>query len=345
MLTICIIEGHNSEHLNICLDSISKNTSSPYALKVFKEENTREQTLNTVLNDLPNQDLIIAADDIVFTSDWDKNLLNHWNENRILGFSMLYPKSKIIQNRGYRIISIDDVIASEALDNGLDKDEVNPFSMRQCQSITGCFQAIPSKIINAIPKFPLEGRNRLGELLYHSLAIRKGFEVVVLGHFMEHYAVSTKKNPNQKLRSESYLSEKSIWKDATEQFKLNDFAEVKIQREIDQELIDWLNDPCVMYGAGTITEFISANVSFEAHTLCSGLKEEDGKELNGKLIKYKDDIEWLNCQKLLITVQGKEKMILKDVLNLASHLEVCAIFIEKTPSVYRYKLRKIHRRN
>ena len=67
MLTICIIEGHDSEHLEECIESVSKNTASNYTLEVFKEEETREKTLNTILNVLPNRDLIIASDDIVFT--------------------------------------------------------------------------------------------------------------------------------------------------------------------------------------------------------------------------------------------------------------------------------------
>ena len=164
------------------------------------------------MGELPNQDLIIAADDIVFTRDWDKALKKHWNSNGILGFSMLYPKTNLIQNRVCRLISIEDDVASDALDKGLKKDDVDNFDYRNCQTITGCFQAIPSKIIKAIPEFPLEGRNRLGELLYHSLAIRKGFEVGVLGHYLEHHAISTKNNPNHDLASESYLKEKNIWR-------------------------------------------------------------------------------------------------------------------------------------
>ena len=52
-------------------------------------------------------DLVVVADDVVFTKGWDQALLAHWQENRILGFSMTYPGGEIIQDRGYGLISID----------------------------------------------------------------------------------------------------------------------------------------------------------------------------------------------------------------------------------------------
>lgn len=342
MLTICIIESHYSEHLEKCVESISKNTISNYTLKVFKEKETREHTLNTILGELPNQDLIIAADDIVFTKGWDKALKKHWNSNRIVGFSMLYPKTNLIQNRGYRLISIEDDVASDALDKGLSKDDVDNFDYRDCLTITGCFQAIPSKIIKAIPEFPLEGRNRLGELLYHSLAIRKGFEVGVLGHFLEHYAISTKNNPNNDLASESYLKEKNIWEEATTQFNLNDFVEERINREIDQNLIDWLKKPCVIYGAGTITEFIGSKFSLESHTICSGLKEEDGLIICNQEIIYKEDVNWLNFERVLITVEGRETVISNDILKLAPHIKISAVVVSKYESLNKYELLNVN---
>ncbi len=342
MLTICIIEGHNSKHLEKCKESISKNTSSIYRLEVFKEKDTRELTLNTILSALPDKDLIIAADDIVFTRDWDKALNDQWNDNRIIGFSMLYPETNIIQNRGYRLISIDDNVSSDALDNRLKKDDVVNFDYRNCQTITGCFQAIPSKVIKEIPEFPLEGRNRLGELLYHSIAIRKGFEVGVLGHYLEHHAISTKNNPNHDLASESYLKEKSIWQDAVIQFNLNDFVEERISREIDQNIIDWLKEPCVIYGAGTITEFIGSKLGLESHIICSGLKEEEGLMICNQKIRFKRNVNWSNFKRVLIAVNGREKIISEDILQLAPHIKICAVNTNKSKSLSRYELVNIN---
>lgn len=342
MLTICIIEGHDSEHLEECIESVSKNTASNYTLEVFKEEETREKTLNTILNVLPNRDLIIASDDIVFTRGWDKALNEHWNSNRIIGFSMVYPNTNVIQNRGYNLVMIEDDVASEALDKGLSKADVDNFDYRHCQTMTGCFQAIPSKIVTAIPEFPLEGRNRLGELLYHSLAIRKGFEVGVLGHFLEHHATSTKNNPNQNLATESYLREKSIWRDAAIQFKLNELVEKKLSREIDENLINWLKKPGVIYGAGTITEYIGSKFSLESHTICSGLKEEDGLTICDQEIRFKGDVNWSDFERVLITVEGRVKIISEDILKLAPHIKIFAVNINKSQSVNRFELASIN---
>ena len=44
-----------------------------------------------------------------------------------------------------------------------------------------------------------------------------------------------------------------------------------IQAKIDQKLIDWLKKSCVIFGAGTITEFIGSKFS----------------EISKKLLKYK----------------------------------------------------------
>jgi len=341
MLTICIIESHSSEHFEECLDSLRKYTKSSYELKVFKEGDSREKTLNAILADLPGQDLVIVADDILFTAGWDDELAANWKENRIVGFSMLYPATPVIQNRGYRLVSIDGVVSSEALDKGRNKRDVSPFTYRACTTVTGCFQAIPANIARTITEFPLEGENRLGELLYHSIAISKGFEVGVLGHFLEHYGTSTKQNPDVKLKSESYLLERILWKQATEQFGLDELAEVKIRRELDPELASWLLAGGVIYGAGTITEFLGKKESLQAHILCSGLEEEEGMSLDEMVIRYKGNVDWSNVHKALITVEGKEEVIAKDIAMMAPHVEVFSVIIDKTESVHRYGIRKI----
>jgi hypothetical protein len=182
--------------------------------------------------------------------------------------------------------------------------------------MTGCFQAIPSFVSKTLNQFPLEGCNRLGELLYHSMAIQKGIEVGVVGHFLEHHAKSTKQNPNKKLSSESYLFEKKLWTQVTEDFRLNELTSIEINREIEQDLYDWLKVPSLIYGAGTITEFLGSKSNLEPHLLCSGLPEEDGMMFLGQSISHKDNIDWTTIKRVLITVEGKEDLISKDLKNL-----------------------------
>ena len=54
-----------------------------------------------------------------------------------------------------------------------------------------------------------DGKNRLGELLYHILLKRKGGEVLVSPHLLEHYSVSSK-SKNDKINSESFQDELRI---------------------------------------------------------------------------------------------------------------------------------------
>ncbi len=342
MLTICIIKSHESPFFNECLESLRLNTQEPYELKIFLEVGSRENTLNSILAELPEKDLVLVADDILFTKGWDKALITHWKSDRILGFSMFYPGSKTIQDRGYRLVSIDGIVSSEAIDRGLKVSDVEPFDYEDRTTVTGCFQAIPSAVSKVLNQFPPEGQNRLGELLYHSLALREGFEVGVLGHFLEHHGKSTKQNPDIKLRSESYLLEKELWAEVTKDFNLSELASVQIHREIGQDLVNWFNTPGLIYGAGTIAEFLGSKVNLNPHILCSGLAEEEGMILLGKNITYKDNIDWTTIKRILITVEGKEDVISKDLKKLAPKVNIHAVEIRKTERIHYYGIQLIH---
>jgi len=342
MLTICIIKSHKPLFFNECLESLRLNTQEPYELKIFLEVGSRENTLNSILAELPEKDLVLVADDILFTKGWDKALITHWKSDRILGFSMLYPGSKTIQDRGYRLVSIDGIVSSEAIDRGLKTSDVEPFDYEDRTTVTGCFQAIPSAVSKVLNQFPPEGRNRLGELLYHSLALREGFEVGVLGHFLEHHGKSTKQNPDIKLRSESYLLEKELWSEVTKDFNLSGLVSVQVHREIGQDLVNWFNTPGLVYGAGTIAEFLGSKVDLNPHVLCSGLAEEDGMELLAKKIIYKDYIDWEAVSRILITVEGKENAISRDLRKLAPQADVYAVEIRKTKCTHNFGVRSIN---
>ena len=341
MLKVCIIESYDSPYIEKCLESLRLNTQISFDLKLFQEGESRESTLNNILSEMSGMDLVVVADDVLFTKGWDQVLLAHWKENRILGFSMTYPGGEIIQDRGYRLISIDGVVRSEAIDRGLRVATVSPFEYEPRTSMTGCFQAIPALVSKRLNKFPLEGNNRLGELLYHSLAIKKGIEVGVVGHFLEHHAKSTKQNPNKKLSSESYLFEKELWTQVTQDFRLDELTSVEITREIEQGLYDWFNLPGLIYGAGTITEFLASKNDIKPHYLCSGLPEEDGMKFLGKSISHKDNIDWTIIKRVLITVEGKEELISRDLKNLSSNITTHAVKIRRTESIHYYDIFEI----
>ena len=341
MLKICIIESYQSPYIENCLESLRLNTQMSFDLKVFQEGQSRESTLNNILIEMTGKDILVVADDVLFTKGWDKALLAHWKENRILGFSMTYPGGEIIQDRGYKLISIDGIVRSEAIDRGLKVASVNPFGYESRTSMTGCFQAIPASVSDRLNQFPLEGSNRLGELLYHSLAIKKGIEVGVVGHFLEHHAKSTKQNPNNKLSSESYLYEKDLWSKVTQDFRLDRLISDEITREIEQDLYDWFNLPGLIYGAGTIIEFLASKNDIKTHSLCSGLLEEDGMKFLGKSISHKDNIDWATIKRVLITVEGKEELISQDLKNFSSNITIHAVKIRRTKSVHYYDIFEI----
>ena len=341
MLKICIIESYQSPFIENCLESLRLNTQISFDLKLFQEGESREITLNNILSEMTGIDILVVADDVLFTKGWDQALLAHWKENRILGFSMTYPGGEIIQDRGYRLISIDGIVRSEAIDRGLKVASVTPFEYESRTSMTGCFQAIPASVSKSLNQFPLEGSNRLGELLYHSLAIKKGIEVGVVGHFLEHPAKSSKQNPNNKLSSESYLYEKDLWTQVTQDFRLDELTSVEITREIEQDLYDWFNLPGLIYGAGTTTEFLAYNNDIKSHHLCSGLPEEDGMKFLGKSISHKDNIDWKNIKRVLITVEGKEGLISRDLKNFSSNINIHAVKIRKTENVHYYDIFEI----
>jgi len=341
MLKICIIESHQSPFIENCIESLRLNTQIPFDLKLFKEGESRESTLNNVLSEMAGMDILVVADDILFTKGWDQALLTHWKENRILGFSMTYPGGEIIQDRGYRLISIDGVVRSDAIDRGLKVKSVSPFEYEPRTSMTGCFQAIPASVSRRLNQFPLEGSNRLGELLYHSIAIKQGFEVGVVGHFLEHHAKSTKQNPNKKLSSESYLYEKDLWTKVTQDFRLDELITTEITREISQHLNDWFDMPGLIYGAGTITEFLASRNDIKLHHLCSGLLEEDGIKFLGNSISYKDNIDWTITKRVLITVEGKEEFIAQDLKNFSQNITIHAVKIIRTEDVHYYDIFEI----
>jgi hypothetical protein len=342
MLKICIIESYESPYIDKCLESLRLNTQISFNVKVFQENKSREHTLNNILAEMSGMDLVVAADDILFTKGWDRALLTHWKKDRILGFSMLYPGGEVIQDRGYRLISIDGIVSSEAIDRGLKRSLVTPFEYESRGSMTGCFQAIPSFVSKMLNQFPLEGCNRLGELLYHSMAIRKGIEVGVVGHFLEHHGKSTKRNPDKKLSSESYLFEKKLWSQLTKDFRLSELTSIEVTRQIEKNLNDWFRKPGLIYGAGTITEFLGVKNNLESHLLCSGLQEEDGMALLGKNITYKDNVDWTKVKRVLIAVEGQEKVISKDLKKLTSEADIHYVKIYKINQTHHYGIQPIH---
>ena len=83
------------------------------------------------------------------------------------------------------------------------------------------------------------------------------------------------------------------------------------------------------------------NIDINSHHLCSGLSEEDGMKFLGKSISHKDNIDWRNIKRVLITVEGKEGLISQDLKNFSSNINIHAEKIRKTQNVHYYDIFEI----
>ena len=182
-------------------------------IKFIKEKKTREETLNAILKKRDkNMSLFIFVDDIIFLPGWHRSLQEKINNNFIIGFSMLNPKGRTIQDFGYDFIKLDGKITYKGLHKGEIISKIKLPSHRSCSAVCGCAMWIGKKVLEKVSQFPLEGNNRWGEMLYSIIAKRKGFRTMVLSSHLIHHGTSTKTKKNILLSSNSWLIERDMWK-------------------------------------------------------------------------------------------------------------------------------------
>ena len=208
-----MIEAHGGQFKKNTLNSFI-NTCKKIKIddiKIFKEKKSREVTLNSILKNRDiNKDILIFVDDIIFLKGWHKSLNKNAKDGRIIGFSMLKEDGKLIQDFGYDLIEIDGALSSQALhrDKLLTKKKLPPF--RKCSAVCGCAMWISKTVLDEVKQFPLEGKNRWGEMIYSHLARRKGFKTIVLSSHLIHLGTSTKLQKDPLLSSNSWLIEKDV---------------------------------------------------------------------------------------------------------------------------------------
>ena len=129
----------------------------------------------------------------------------------IIGFSNLYPNTNIVQDTGYKLKLINKNITNEPQQRGLTTESYKAFGSSRCDSVMGCAMFIKKEVINSVKEFKLDGLNRWGELIFCYQAIKMGYKVTVVDHFLFHHGKSTKVNPNKNMSSESYAFEKKYW--------------------------------------------------------------------------------------------------------------------------------------
>tara|TARA_B100000965_G_scaffold350585_1_gene324570 strand:- start:4040 stop:5071 length:1032 start_codon:yes stop_codon:yes gene_type:complete len=342
MLNIFIIKSHYTDTFDQCIDSLTKHTVEDFLYTVVEEEQTREETLNKIFSMIEDTNIIIAADDIIFTNGWDTALKNNYKSNHISGCFMKSAITDKVHNCGFDIISIDGSIeTSPILEVERQKEDG---SLIECDTFTGCFMSIPKEVLKKINKVPLEGMNRIGELIFHCLAKEAGFKVSVIAHYLKHFSSSTKRNPDKKLTNESYMYERKIWDKAIKKYPIKNYVTKKYITEFSKKFDEIFQQPTLVYGAGSIcARLLKQNKSNSSLSLCSGLKHEAGSIFFDHEVHHYEGINFSLYKNILITVKGRENAIMNDIKSLLDDKHnVFYIHEEIINNLINYQLKQIN---
>jgi hypothetical protein len=313
-MRIIIIDSGQPAFLTACMESFRATAGELCAPTIVAEKGRREATLNYILSTWGGEDMCIFSDDIIFTPGWYQALERNMSAADIIGFSMLYPASDIVQDRGYELAEVNGEIELAARDRGKARQEVPSFEYAAADAVNGCALFLKGRVTKDIPSILPGGANRWEEFIYLTQARRKGYTIAVLEHYLYHHGKSTKAHPDKQLSSESHLIEQPLWQDMVRQYV--DPAWVCQQKH-------WVMDPALralllngnlfLYGAGVVSFFLLNELSREGGAaslrVCSGLPEEYGMELLGKHIESWENIGSVQTSSILITVRGKEQEI------------------------------------
>jgi len=321
-MNLIIINSGQKFFLKNCLNSLINTTNLVnFDIHVIKEREYREVTFNTILKGYDSQDILIFGDDIVFTKGWFEFLTANKKNGDIIGFSMLYPGTDKVQDTGYDLVRIDNEIILKPKNRGEKKEKIKKFNFRECDSSSGCALFIKKNVAEKIRSTPVDGMNRWGEFLYMNEAKKKGFKVIVLGHYLYHHGKSTKINPNKLLSSESYMLEQKMWKKIVKQYINKEQIKIQLKKVLSKKIRSILlsKKKILFYGAGTISEFILKELKSELDLrfvdICSGLSEEKEKIFCGKRISFYKNVDFSNYDIVIVSVLQKEKVIFDLIKN------------------------------
>ena len=310
---IFFIKAMNDKYIDRVVKSFYRTLLyNMFIYHVIEEKNTREETLNQILKLRDKtKDLFIVADDIVFLPNWYEDLVKYYSKGDVIGFSMLFPGGKKIQDFGYDFIKVDDELISKGLYKYSDIEDVTLPAFRDCHAINGCAMYIKKEVLDSVKEFSLDGVNRWGELIFCNEARRKGFKTIVLKAHLEHDGKSSKVNKNKVYSSISWLYERDLWKDVVKKYLCNVKPSKVVYRSITSNLKDIIMcNKFNVYGCGTIADYILKYDTLNQCKVYSSLEEEIGKEFHDKIIL---DIKDATDEVLLITPIGYDKEILATI--------------------------------
>ena len=300
MIKYFLISSKKREHYLESIQAFFETADVSSVLEVIEELDSREETLNHIIESNKNCHIVCFADDIVLTHGWQRLITKHLHGITSLGFCTYHPDSKHKINYGYDLVNTDGEISTVPRRHWIKTNSDYPSDLSECTTFTGCFIAFSEQALKLLGKVPLEGKNRLGELLYHVQLKRLGGSVQVINHKIKHYGISTKKKSNIQNDSESYSVEKLIWESAVQKFPISEFAK-PIQIKVSESLFE-LPENLMIWGAGSNAKNLFDIVGIDPDIYLSSFAEENNKTfLNGKILHY-ENYKFGHIENLLITV-------------------------------------------
>ena len=279
---------------------------------VVGERSQREETLNYILSIRDkNKDVFIVADDIVFRPGWYESLEEYFDKGEILGFPMLFPGKTRVQDIGYDFIEVDGELTYRGLYKNAELENVQVPAYRYCDSICGCAMYIKKEVLDKVLSFSLDGNNRIGEMIFTHQASEFGFKTCVLNSFLYHGGISTKQNKNIKLASISWIYEKEKWKQNVKKYFKNVIPQESFTQVVSETLANELSSAkkVLIYGCGTVADFIIRQKLIRKFDICSGLPEEINRNFLDHTICDIGTIDKFSYDKILISAIGYEKEI------------------------------------
>ena len=317
-MKIAVIKSLGGKKFETFLKSLKSTIPNKgYALHFFQEKKTRGHTLNYILKKLKfDEHILILVDDLIFRKGWFEALTKNINKADILGMSMLYPDSKIIQDNGYDLIKLNNQSFLQPLKRGKNfSKDLTTIKYTDC--ICGCFMFINKKVFQYQKKFyPGLGANRWDEFSFILKAKERGFKLATVNHYLHHHGTSTKNNPNNKFSSISYQIEKKLWKKFEKKFISLKKIRKKVSIVLDSKIHNFLSKKkrVLFYGAGILSEKISSlkKTCNKKVIFASSMPEEIGGEINNShIISDIKKINYNNIDTVIITPNGVSKTIYK----------------------------------
>lgn len=311
MIRYFLIKSEQGLYFNESIKSFYSTISDNSEVFVVNELETREKTLNKIISENRGNDIACFADDIILLPGWQELLKKYLTNCRSIGFSTVHPNRKETFNYGYDIIKEGDRVSTLARKNWIENYPEKPNTISQCATTTGCFFSVSNNALDLINHVPLEGQNRLGEMLFHLQLQNAGGEVLVLNHFIKHYGISTKSKAGPLTNSEAYLDEKKIWDSARKIVDLDCYA-ANITLKFHDSCYE-LPENLAIWGAGSNSEIMYDKCRVSGSFYLTSFSEEDGKIFNERHVKLYKNCRKDKIENLLITVEH----LVPELLQLA----------------------------